>query len=67
MTERKLQNLNGSPTLTGIWLTYRAKILATMSLLSIERLCAVAVPFVLGVPSTTSLREAIVASGCLLG
>ena len=49
MTERKLQQLNGSPTLSGIWLTYKAKIFATMSLLTAERLFAVAVPFVLGV------------------
>ncbi len=49
MTDRNLHPLNGSPTLTGIWLTYRRKIIATMSLLSAERLCAVAAPFVLGV------------------
>ena len=49
MTDRKLHRLNGSPTLAGIWLTYRRKIIATMSLLTAERLCAVAVPFVLGI------------------
>ena len=49
MTDRKQHRLNGSPTLAGIWLTYRPKILATMGLLTAERLCAVAVPFVLGV------------------
>ena len=49
MTEGKLHPMNGSPTLSGIWLTYRRKIVATMSLLTAERLCAVAVPFVLGV------------------
>ena len=49
MTDRKLENLNGSPTMIGIWLTYKARILATMSLLTMERLCAVAVPFVLGI------------------
>lgn len=49
MTDRKVLRLNGSPTLAGIWLTYRRKIIATMSLLTVERLCAVAVPFVLGI------------------
>lgn len=49
MTERKLHRLNGSPTLAGIWLTYRRRIVSTMSMLTAERLCAVAVPFVLGV------------------
>jgi len=36
-------------TLTGIWLTYRAKILVTLGMLTLERLCGVAVPFVLGI------------------
>ncbi len=40
---------NGRPTLSGIWQTYRLKITGTMSLLAIERLLGVAVPFVLGV------------------
>lgn len=48
MNERKLR-LNGSPTLAGIWSTYQRKIVATMSLLTVERLFAVGVPFVLGV------------------
>ncbi len=48
MSDKKLR-LNGSPTLAGIWLTYRPKIIGTMSLLTIERLFAVAVPFALGV------------------
>ena len=41
--------LNGSPTLAGIWQTYRPKILSTMSLLTLERVSAIAVPFVLGI------------------
>lgn len=49
MTKLEKAKLNGSPTLTGIWLTYRRKIAATMSMLTLERLCAVAVPFVLGI------------------
>lgn len=49
MAKLNKAKLNGSPTLNGIWLTYRAKILGTMSMLTLERLCAVAVPFVLGV------------------
>ena len=49
MTKLEKAKQNGKPTLTGIWLTYRRKILATMSMLTIERLCSVAVPFVLGV------------------
>lgn len=48
MNERKLRP-NGSPTLAGIWSTYQRKIVATMSLLTVERLFAVGVPFVLGV------------------
>lgn len=40
---------NGRPTLAGIWTTYRVKIAATLSLMTIERLLGVAVPFVLGV------------------
>lgn len=40
---------NGRPTMTGIWLTYRLKISGTLSLLTVERLLGVAVPFVLGV------------------
>ena len=39
----------GLPTLSGIWQTYRAKILGTFSLLTGERLVYVAFPFVLGV------------------
>ncbi len=39
----------GRPTLTGIWNTYRARIAGTLSLLTVERLLGVAVPFVLGV------------------
>ena len=39
----------GSPTLSGIWKTYRAKIFGTFSLLTGERLVYVAFPFVLGV------------------
>ena len=49
MTDRTMHRQNGSPTLAGIWLTYRSKIIATMSLLTVERLFAVAVPFVLGI------------------
>ncbi|MEM7432987.1 MAG: ABC transporter six-transmembrane domain-containing protein [Pseudomonadota bacterium] len=48
-TEKTIQTTNGAPTMAGIWTTYRRKIMATMSLLTAERLCAVAVPFVLGV------------------
>lgn len=40
---------NSSPTVAGIWRTYRLKITGTMSLLLAERLAGVAVPFVLGV------------------
>lgn len=40
---------NGRPTLAGIWNTYRARISGTLSLLTVERLLGVAVPFVLGV------------------
>ena len=40
---------NGRPTLAGIWKTYRARISGTLSLLTVERLLGVAVPFVLGV------------------
>lgn len=39
----------GSATLSGIWQTYRAKIVGTFSLLAGERLVYVAFPFVLGV------------------
>ena len=45
MTEAKR---NGRPTLAGIWETYRLKIAGTMSLLTVERMLGVAVPFVLG-------------------
>ena len=37
------------PTLAGIWNRYRMKISGTLSLLALERLMGVAVPFVLGV------------------
>ena len=40
---------NGRPTIAGIWKTYRLKITGTMSLLTVERMLGVAVPFVLGV------------------
>ncbi len=40
---------NGRPTLAGIWTKYRLKIAGTLSLLTLERLMGVAVPFVLGV------------------
>lgn len=40
---------NGRPTLAGIWNKYRLKIAGTLSLLTLERLMGVAVPFVLGV------------------
>ncbi|MEM7501035.1 MAG: ABC transporter six-transmembrane domain-containing protein [Pseudomonadota bacterium] len=49
MTKLEKARLNGSPTLTGIWLTYKRKIVMTMGMLTLERLCAIAVPFVLGV------------------
>lgn len=39
----------GRPTLAGIWSTYRPRIAGTLSLLAVERLLGVAVPFVLGV------------------
>ena len=39
---------NGRPTLTGIWQTYRLKISGTLSLLMVERVLGVAVPFVMG-------------------
>ena len=42
-------NRNGRPTMAGIWKTYRLKISGTLSLLTVERLLGVAVPFVLGV------------------
>jgi ABC-type multidrug transport system fused ATPase/permease subunit len=42
-------NRNGRPTIAGIWKTYRLKITGTMSLLAVERMLGVAVPFVLGV------------------
>jgi ABC-type multidrug transport system fused ATPase/permease subunit len=42
-------NRNGRPTIAGIWNTYRLKITGTMSLLAVERMLGVAVPFVLGV------------------
>ena len=48
MANMKLRQ-NGSPTLAGIWRTYRPKIISTMGLLTAERVCAVAVPFVLGI------------------
>ena len=48
MANMKLRQ-NGSPTLVGIWRTYRPKIISTMGLLTAERVCAVAVPFVLGI------------------
>ncbi len=40
---------SNSLTLTGIWSTYRLKIIGTMSLLTIERGLGVAIPFVLGI------------------
>ena len=40
---------NGRPTLTGIWQTYRLRIAGTLSMLTVERMLGVAVPFVLGV------------------
>jgi len=45
----KLPQQNGSPTVAGIWQTYRSRIVGTMSLITTERLLGVAVPFVLGV------------------
>jgi ABC-type multidrug transport system fused ATPase/permease subunit len=42
-------NRNGRPTMAGIWKTYRLKITGTLSLLTVERMLGVAVPFVLGV------------------
>jgi ABC-type multidrug transport system fused ATPase/permease subunit len=42
-------NRNGRPTMAGIWKTYRRKITGTLSLLTVERMLGVAVPFVLGV------------------
>jgi hypothetical protein len=49
MTQRIYAKRNGSPTVSGIWQTYRSKIAGTLSLMTFERLLAVAVPFVLGV------------------
>ena len=40
---------SGRPTLSGIWKTYKSRILGTFSLLTLERMLGVAVPFVLGV------------------
>lgn len=40
---------NGRPTLAGIWETYRLRIAGTLSMLTVERMLGVAVPFVLGV------------------
>lgn len=39
----------GSPTIAGIWKTYKKRIVGTFSLLSAERLLGVFVPFILGV------------------
>ncbi|MGI9203743.1 MAG: ABC transporter six-transmembrane domain-containing protein [Woeseiaceae bacterium] len=49
MSEQPESNQNGSPTVAGIWKTYRLKIAGTFSLLTVERGLGVAVPFVLGV------------------
>lgn len=49
MTEQTTNNRNGRPTVFGIWKTYQIKIVVTMSLLSIERVLGIIVPFVLGV------------------
>ncbi len=49
MAQRIYAKRNGSPTVAGIWQTYRVRIAGTMSLMTTERLLAVAVPFVLGV------------------
>ena len=40
---------SGSLTLSGIWSTYRLRIVGTMSLLTVERALGVAIPFVLGI------------------
>jgi len=49
MAQRIYAKRSGSPTVAGIWQTYRLKITGTISLMTTERLLAVAVPFVLGV------------------
>lgn len=49
MSEIKMPQQNGSPTIAGIWQSYRLRIMGTMSLITTERLLGVAVPFVLGV------------------
>ena len=49
MKNERQNQLNGSPTVSGIWKTYRAKISGTFGLLAAEHLHYVAMPFVLGV------------------
>ena len=49
MAQRIYAKRNGSPTVAGIWQTYRLKITGTISLMTAERLLAVVVPFVLGI------------------
>lgn len=49
MAQRIYAKRNGSPTVAGIWRTYRLKITGTISLMTTERLLAVVVPFVLGI------------------
>lgn len=49
MARRIYANQNGSPTVAGIWLAYRARISFTLSLMTVERLLAVAIPYVLGI------------------
>lgn len=49
MINRVTEPRTGKPTVAGIWKTYRLQISSTLGLMTLERLLAVAVPFVLGV------------------
>ena len=56
MAEQILKPRNGKTTVSGIWQTYRLQISGTLSLMTLERLLAVAVPFVLGLAINYWLR-----------
>ena len=49
MINRVVEPRSGKPTVAGIWKTYRLQISSTLGLMTLERMLAVAVPFVLGV------------------
>ncbi|MEM7282214.1 MAG: ABC transporter six-transmembrane domain-containing protein, partial [Pseudomonadota bacterium] len=61
------QNEKGSPTLSGIWRTYRLKIIGTFSLISVERLLYVAYPFALGVAIDDLIEGSYFGVSWLLG